>query len=203
MLFPDEKAWSNPLPFTSKGRDGSMENEKKKYEEALVEAGDFQGLRQVIAALRGEDGCPWDRAQTFRSLKPCMINEMTEALAGIDIYEETKDGENLCEELGDVLLQVVLLSQIAEEEGLFTVEDVIRGISRKMIRRHPHVFADNGGHPEAEEVPGRWDAIKEAEKKNRAPGWEQREKEAFARAAAEVVAQLAPNRHFTENKGKP
>ena len=176
----------------------------RKYDEEAVAAGDFKGLKQVIAALRGENGCPWDRAQTFSTLKPCMINEMTEALAGIDLYQETKDPENLCEELGDVLLQVVLLSQIASEEGLFTVEDVIRGISRKMIRRHPHVFADNEEHPQAEEVPGRWDAIKKAEKKNRMPGREQQEKEAFAKAAEQVVAQLAGVlASCSENKGNP
>ena len=121
-----------------------MEKERNKAEwaEAGVSAGRFEAFRQVVAALRSENGCPWDREQTFESLKPCMINEMTEAIAAINIYKEEKDAENLCEELGDVLLQVVLLAQIAQEEGLFQIEDVIRGISRKMIRRHPHVFHD-------------------------------------------------------------
>ena len=77
----------------------------------------------------------------------CMINEMTEAVAGIDLYKATGNPENLCEELGDVLLQVVLLSQIAEEEGLFTIENVIEGISRKIIRRHPHVFGSGSSLP--------------------------------------------------------
>ena len=121
-----------------------MEKERNKaeWDEAGVSAGRFEAFRQVVAALRSENGCPWDREQTFESLKPCMINEMTEAIAAINIYKEEKDAENLCEELGDVLLQVVLLAQIAQEEGLFQIEDVIRGISRKMIRRHPHVFYD-------------------------------------------------------------
>ena len=121
-----------------------MEKERNKgeWDEAGVSAGRFEAFRQVVAALRSENGCPWDREQTFESLKPCMINEMTEAIAAINIYKEEKDAENLCEELGDVLLQVVLLAQIAQEEGLFQIEDVIRGISRKMIRRHPHVFHD-------------------------------------------------------------
>ena len=107
-----------------------------------VARGSFDAFVQIIAALRAEDGCPWDRAQTFQSLKPCMVNEMTEALAGIDLYEASGDADNFCEELGDVLLQVVLLAQIAREEGLFSIEDVVRGISRKMLRRHPHVFGD-------------------------------------------------------------
>lgn len=162
-----------------------------KYSETEVEAGSFAALKQIIAALRGEDGCPWDRAQTFESLKPCMVNEMTEALAAIDIYQETGDPENLCEELGDVLLQVVLLARIAEEAGLFNAEDVIRGISRKMIRRHPHVFEEGQGVSEKEEVPGRWEAIKRAEKKNRTPEQKQKEKEAFRAAAGQVAALLA------------
>ena len=121
-----------------------MEKERNKaeWDEAGVSAGRFEAFRQVVAALRSENGCPWDREQTFESLKPCMIIELTEAIAAINIYKEEKDAENLCEELGDVLLQVVLLAQIAQEEGLFQIEDVIRGISRKMIRRHPHVFHD-------------------------------------------------------------
>lgn len=76
----------------------------------------FETFVDIIAKLRGENGCPWDKEQTFESLKPCMVNEMTEALAGIDLYTQTGNAENLCEELGDVLMQVVLLSQIAREK---------------------------------------------------------------------------------------
>ena len=104
----------------------------------------FETFVDIIAKLRGENGCPWDKEQTFESLKPCMVNEMTEALAGIDLYTQTGNAENLCEELGDVLMQVVLLSQIAREKGLFDITDVIKGISEKMIRRHPHVFGASG-----------------------------------------------------------
>ena len=92
----------------------------------------FETFVDIIAKLRGENGCPWDKEQTFESLKPCMVNEMTEALAGIDLYTQTGNAENLCEELGDVLMQVVLLSQIAREKGLFDITDVIKGISEKM-----------------------------------------------------------------------
>ena len=83
------------------------------------EAQAFAEFTDIIETLRGEHGCPWDKEQTFESLKPCLINEMTEAVAGIDLYTQTGDAENLCEELGDVLMQVVLLSQIAKEKELF------------------------------------------------------------------------------------
>lgn len=165
-----------------------------KADYSKTEAGEFEAFKAVVEALRGEHGCPWDKAQTFESLKPCMVNEMTEALAGIDIYNMTGNAENLCEELGDVLLQVVLLSQIAREEGLFTIEDVIRGISRKMIRRHPHVFGDGHDVPEAQEIPGRWEDIKREEKKNRTPLMEQQEQEAFERAAGWVIDHLEAKR---------
>ena len=154
------------------------------------ELGRFETFRSVVAALRSENGCPWDRAQTFESLKPCLINEATEAIAAADLYRETKSAENLCEELGDVLLQVVLQAQIAEEEGLFCMEDVIRGISRKMIRRHPHVFAETDAKVEKEEVPGRWEEIKKAEKKQRTKEMERQEKEAFSCAAEQIIHHL-------------
>lgn len=117
-----------------------MEASEKKWDEQGVREGRFEAFREIIRALRSEGGCPWDRRQTFESLKPCMINELTESVAGINLYQETGDAGNLCEELGDLLLQVVLLAQIAEEDGLFAIEDVVRGASRKMLRRHPHVF---------------------------------------------------------------
>ena len=138
-----------------------MEKEEKRKK--TTDGGDFENFRQIVAALRAKDGCPWDKAQTFESLKPCMVNEMTEAIAGIEIWKKTGDAENLCEELGDVLLQVVLLSQIAQEEGLFCIEDVIRGISSKMIRRHPHVFGKPMLSEQGEPITD-WDAIKKQEK---------------------------------------
>lgn len=100
----------------------------------------FSDFKEIVKELRGEHGCPWDKKQTHQSLKSCLTNECQEVIEAIDNYEQTGDYENLCEELGDVLLQIVLHSQIAEESGHFTVEDVITGISKKMIRRHPHVF---------------------------------------------------------------
>ena len=102
----------------------------------------LEDLQKVVAALRAPDGCPWDRKQTHESLKPCCIEEAAEVISGINILEATGNADNLKEELGDLLLQVVMHAQIAEEEGLFTMEDVIGGITEKMIRRHPHVFGD-------------------------------------------------------------
>ncbi len=187
-----------------------MEAGVKKWDEQGVREGRFESFREIIRVLRAEGGCPWDREQTFESLKPCMINELTESVAGINLYQATGDAENLCEELGDLLLQVVLLAQIAEEGGLFAIEDVVRGVSRKMLRRHPEVFgqltAEESGlgkawdvktlyaeagqeaMPDAQEIPGLWDAVKRAEKQRKRPGQEQQEKAAFADAAREVIA---------------
>ncbi len=145
----------------------------------------FEAFVDIIATLRGEKGCPWDKEQTFESLKPCMINEMTEAVAGIDLYMQTGDADNLCEELGDVLMQVVLLSQIAKEKGLFDITDVIRGISEKMVRRHPHVFGEPGT-----DVPD-WEEIKQQEKQLRSRELEQAEKAAFRAAAGQIICHLS------------
>ena len=105
----------------------------------------FEQFCGIIRELRGENGCPWDKVQTHESLIPCMIEEAYEAVDGIKTLQEGKGWDSLCEELGDVLMQVIFHSQLAEEEGYFTFEDVVDGISRKMIHRHPHVF---GGHTE-------------------------------------------------------
>ena len=123
----------------------------------------FEDFCRIVEALRAPDGCPWDRAQTHGSLERCMIEEAYEAVEGIRRYEASGDGENLCEELGDVLLQVVLHAQIAREEGIFTMEDVVQGISEKMIRRHPHVFG-TGHVQDAREVVKSWEEIKQEEK---------------------------------------
>ena len=119
----------------------------------------FDDLVRVIAELRSDHGCPWDRAQTYESLKQCLADEAQEVFDAVD----HKDMENLCEELGDVLLQVVLNSQIAAEEGAFSIDDVVDGVCRKMIRRHPHVFG--GAKVESEEEGlALWNAIKAQEK---------------------------------------
>lgn len=146
----------------------------------------FSDYREIIRALRDpEKGCPWDRAQTHESLKPCMIHEMTEAVAAVNLLLNTGDGENLCEELGDVLLQVMLQSRIAEEEGLFTIDDVIQRAGEKMLRRHPHVFSEDAVY-QKEEVPGSWEAIKRLEKQGRDPAYEKRQKAAVKDASLEI-----------------
>ena len=119
----------------------------------------FDDLIGIIAELRSDHGCPWDKEQTFESLKKCLADEAQEVFEAVD----NKDMENLCEELGDVLLQVVLYSQIAKEAGAFTIDDVIDGISEKMVRRHPHVFGDIEVNS-PEEALALWNQIKMQEK---------------------------------------
>lgn len=119
----------------------------------------FEDLVRITAELRSGHGCPWDLEQTQESLKPCLKEETEEVFAAID----HQDMENLCEELGDVLFLLLMYSRIAEENGAFTVDDVVNGICKKMVRRHPHVF---GGAKAAtpEESLELWNEIKRLEK---------------------------------------
>ena len=116
-------------------------------------------LKEVMRRLRAEDGCPWDKVQTHESMKKYLVEETAEVFEAID----NNDPDNLCEELGDVLFQVVMYSQMASEIGAFTIEDVVDGVCEKMIRRHPHVFGDVKVNS-AEEGLALWKAIKEEEK---------------------------------------
>ncbi|MCO5044282.1 MAG: nucleoside triphosphate pyrophosphohydrolase [Kiritimatiellae bacterium] len=124
-----------------------------------------QRLLKIMAILRGPGGCPWDHKQTFISLKEHLIEESHEVLDAIDDGDRSK----LCDELGDLLLQIVFQSQIATEEGSFTFDDVARTIGDKLVRRHPHVFgavkADS-----AEEVLKNWEAIKKTERGDKPRG---------------------------------
>ena len=120
---------------------------------------DFDKLREVIAELRGPNGCPWDQKQTHQSLKKYLLEEAYEVLDAID----EEDDDHLAEELGDVLLQVMLHAQIGEDEGMFSVDEVIHSITEKMIRRHPHVF-EAGNLQGEDEVIKQWDEIKRQEK---------------------------------------
>ncbi len=127
---------------------------------------EYERIKEIVKTLRAEGGCPWDREQTHVSLKPPCIEEAAEVICGINILEETGNADNLKEELGDLLLQVLMHAQIAEEEGLFTMEDVCRGIADKMVRRHPHVFGEvevSG----SDEVLQNWDKIKQGEKQGK------------------------------------
>lgn len=119
----------------------------------------FSKLREIIAVLRGPNGCPWDKEQTHESLKKYLIEETFEVIEAID----SGDIDHLIEELGDVLLQVLLHAQIGEDEGYFAIEDVIEVLSEKMIRRHPHVFGDKKAE-DSKEVLRNWQEIKKQEK---------------------------------------
>ena len=119
----------------------------------------FAGLQKIVATLRGPDGCPWDRAQSHQSLRPHLTEEASEAVDAID----ENDADALKEELGDLLLQVLLHTQIADEGREFRMGDVIESIARKLVRRHPHVFAEAVAEtPDA--VIKQWDEIKRDER---------------------------------------
>jgi len=119
----------------------------------------FEGLRRIIARLRGPDGCPWDRVQTHASLKPYLLEEAYEALTALD----EGDPDKLCDELGDLLLEVFLHVQLAEEAAEFTVEDVVYRIASKLVRRHPHVFGEEQADT-PEQVMARWEVLKQGER---------------------------------------
>lgn len=122
---------------------------------------DFRTFVEVIARLRAPDGCPWDRAQTHRSLAPYLLEETYEALEEVDAEQMPA----LREELGDILLQIGLHSQIADEAGAFSVGDVVEGLLSKLIRRHPHVFGEATADSAAE-VAERWEVLKSRERGN-------------------------------------
>lgn len=132
-----------------------MQREKSES----VRSNAFAELVAVMAALRGENGCPWDKEQTHKSLRRYVVEEAYEVIDAID----SGDMQALCEELGDLLLQVVFHARIAEEQGLFTAEDVVRGLTEKLIRRHPHVFGEERAE-DADDVLEIWQAVKAAEK---------------------------------------
>ena len=118
----------------------------------------FDRLVQVVATLRSENGCPWDRAQTHETLKSDLIEETYETIEAIDAKEPAK----LQEELGDLLMQVMLHAQIAKERNDFSINDVVRSITDKLIRRHPHVFGDVDVK-DTETVLQNWESIKRSE----------------------------------------
>ncbi len=119
----------------------------------------MEDLCAIVEILRSPGGCPWDIEQTHKSIRKDFIEETYEVVEAID----NDDSDLLCEELGDVLLQVAFHTQIEREAGRFTLDDVTDGVSKKMILRHPHVFAD-GNAKTSDEVLENWDAIKRVEK---------------------------------------
>jgi MazG family protein len=122
----------------------------------------FARLQGIVHRLRAPDGCPWDHEQTHASLKPHLLEECYELLEAIDVGDDAL----LKEELGDLLLQVALHSQIAAEEGRFTLDDVAAEIADKLVRRHPHVFGEQR-LPDSEAVLKQWDQLKRTEKSER------------------------------------
>jgi tetrapyrrole methylase family protein/MazG family protein len=122
----------------------------------------FERLVQIMARLRAPGGCPWDREQTFDTIKPYTLEETYEVLDAID----RRDWRALAEELGDFMLQAVFYATMAAEQGLFRIDDALDAINAKLIRRHPHVFAEGDAKTPAD-VKRRWDEIKRDEKKER------------------------------------
>lgn len=121
---------------------------------------EFDRLVRTMWRLRQPDGCPWDREQTHRSITKNMVEEAYEAVEAI----EADDTAHLVEELGDVLEQVVLHAQIAADDGAFTIDDVVRGLNEKLVRRHPHVFGEHAAASDGGEVVDIWDDVKAAER---------------------------------------
>lgn len=138
----------------------------------MAESDYFGKLVDLMEVLRGPNGCPWDREQTRETLKPMLIEEAYEVLEALD----GEDADELCEELGDLLFQVVFHSQIASENGEFDAREVCRRVYEKMVRRHPHVFEDRF-FADSQELLKNWEDIKAAEKK--ASGRPSRRKESL------------------------
>ncbi len=126
----------------------------------------YQRLEEIVKRLRGEGGCPWDREQTHESLKRCCVEEAAEVVCGVNILNATGKSSNLVEELGDLLLQVVMNVCIAEEEGIFTMDEVLNGLCDKLLRRHPHVFGEVKAR-NAGEALGTWENVKNNEEKDK------------------------------------
>lgn len=125
----------------------------------------FARLVEIMARLRAPGGCPWDREQSFDTIKPYLLEEAYEVMDAID----ARDFDGLAEELGDLLLQPVFFAQMAAEEGRFDIADSLHAINSKLVRRHPHVFA-SGDAKTADDVKRRWDEIKSEEKPQRPKG---------------------------------
>lgn len=124
-----------------------------------IRSSKFEQLANTISILLGEKGCPWDKRQTFSSLKEHLLSELDELLTAID----RQDFENVCEELGDLLYLILLLSEIGSRNSHFSIDDVMTGINAKLIRRHPHVF-ETFTELSDEDLRKQWQTIKSREK---------------------------------------
>ena len=130
---------------------------------AMDELSSFETLQNIIAHLRSAAGCPWDREQTHKSLRPFLIEEAYETLEALDADDPTA----LYEEMGDLLLQILLHTQIAIDEGEFKMSDLLQHLNEKMIRRHPHVFGDIEATDDLGQLSRIWHEVKQAEKASR------------------------------------
>ena len=163
LSLPDEEI--RQIPLYELDRQENIDHLTSLYIDKMPQREqtfDLSPLEDVIKTLRSPGGCPWDIVQTHKSLRRNLIEEVYEVIEAIDL----EDKDLLCEELGDLLMQVVFHARMAEEAGLFSMQDVINGITEKLIRRHPHVFGDINVK-DADEVLTNWEAIKRAEKKDR------------------------------------
>lgn len=151
----------------------------------------LEQLIDVIRRLRAPGGCQWDREQTHKSLRPNMLEEAYEAVDAID----SNDMNHLKEELGDVLLQVVLHAQIAQEEGFFNIDDVAKGIKDKLIHRHPHVFG-NIIVNSTDEILNNWDKLKAEEKPHRKSAMDGISKAQSALMSAQKISKRAVKKGF-------
>jgi tetrapyrrole methylase family protein/MazG family protein len=147
------------LPLYEIDRSEHINHLTSLYVPPLGEYTSFEAFQEIIAHLRAPEGCPWDRKQTHQTLRPYLIEEAYEVLEAID----DDDPEALAGELGDLLLQIVLHTQIAIEDGEFYMTDVLEYVNRKMIRRHPHVWGDVDVNGDAQQVTANWEQIKQTE----------------------------------------
>lgn len=148
------------LPLYKIDRSERINHLTSLYVPKLGEMASFEQFQEIIAHLRAPEGCPWDRKQTHTSLRPYLLEEAYEVLEAID----NDDPQALYEELGDLLLQIVLHTQIAIDDGEFYMSDVLRHVSAKMVRRHPHVWGDVDVNNNADQVLSNWEALKQQEK---------------------------------------
>ena len=148
-------------------------------------------LIETVRILRSPEGCEWDRAQTHKTLRPNMLEEAYEAVDAID----TGDMKHLKEELGDVLLQVLLHSQIADDEGVFNLDDVAKGLNEKLIHRHPHVFGDIKVNS-TDEIIDNWDKLKKEEKPHRKSAMDGISKSQSALMSAQKISKRAVKKGF-------
>lgn len=139
-----------------------MSTPDESHPENLTLGARFERLVAIMARLRAPGGCPWDREQSYDTIKPYTIEETYEVLDAVD----RRDYAGLCEELGDFMLQAVFYAQIAQEDGRFSIADSLDAINEKLVRRHPHVFSD-GDAKTSDQVLKRWEEIKAVEKSDR------------------------------------